>query len=111
MELTDFLGLVCMTAWIMLQMSWFVIIPAILISLYAGMRLGMNAVWVLLAVCIALGFLIPYTGERGSGGLVYIALPFVIPLYVLPAYGFGQLLRRWSRKPKSYEKDGIDAIY
>lgn len=105
---TELLGLIFITAWIMLQMSWFVVIPIMAASFYYGIRGGTRTAWILIALFIAGCILIPLTGEGGSGAIVYMALPFVVPLYILSAYGVGQLLSRFKRK--EHEKDGFESF-
>ena len=105
MDFTTFIELVFGTAWIIFQVCWSVVIPVMAASLYAGLRGGGLSVWMLIAIFVGGFILIPVVGGR-EGGMVYMALPFVLPLYILPLFGIGQLLRR--RKPKQIDRDIIE---
>jgi hypothetical protein len=82
--------------WIMFAAHWLITVPVVVVSFLCGWKIRKaSVVWLLLLfwfACWAVMPMVPGAAE-GSAKIVYWGAPFVAVIYVLLAFGLGQLTR------------------
>ena len=82
--------------WWMFYLHAPITVPTVIIAFLTGYRWPHEVAVVLILITgVLCGVLMPYVpwAARGAEGLVYIALPIIVPIFVLVPYAIGRMLR------------------
>jgi|GEM_PF-2649392 len=97
--MTDNILMFLTLGWIIYIHHWLLTIPLSIAAFLIGLKSRFWAVWFL--IFDAGGYiLLPAlpNAARHEDAMIYMALPFLIPFYVLVPFGLGQLMRWWRSK-------------